>query len=111
MLKEIKGFSRFYVNELGEVFAVKKNKFKGEVLRPLSICRGANGYKKVNMQDDSGKFTSKLLHSLVYEAFKGDNYSVLAFLDGDKGNCRLDNLMSLEELVTYYNTTSERKID
>ena len=63
------------------------------------------------MQDDFGKFTSKLVHTLVYEAFKGEDYSVLALLDGDKNNCRLDNIMSLEELVTYYNTTSERKID
>lgn len=109
MLKEIKGFSRFYVNELGEVFAIKKNKFKGEVLRPLSICRGANGYKKVNLQDDTGKFTSKLLHTIVYESFKGENYSTLALLDGDKNNCRLDNIISLEELIDYYNKNNIEK--
>ena len=110
MLKEIKGFSRFYVNENGDVFTIKKIK-GGEKLNKVSITKATNGYKKVNMQDDFGKFTSKLVHTIVYEAFKGENYSVLTLLDGDKNNCRLDNIMSLEELVTYYNTTSERKID
>ena len=109
MLKQIKGFGRFYVNEQGRIFTIKKSKTKGEVLRPIAISTGSNGHMKVCMQDDTGKFTTRLVHTLVYEAFKGENYSVLALLDGDKSNCKLENIMSIEELVEFYNQVHMRK--
>ena len=111
MLKEIKGFPNYYASDEGKVFKIKKSKEKGEVLRPLTISYAGNGYRKVNMQDESGKLTSKCVHNIVYETFVSDKYSVLTLLDGDKENCKLENIKSLEDLVAYYNATYEGKIE
>lgn len=109
MIKEIVGFPNYFVSSEGKIFKAKNLKMKGEILKPLAWSYTTNGYRKVNMQDEAGKLTSKCIHNIVYEAFVTDKYSVLTLLDGDKDNCRLENIKSLEDLVAYYNATYEGK--
>lgn len=106
MIKKIDmaGFSSYYVSEYGRVFNEKSN---GK-MKELSISK-VNGMLKVNLYSDSRKSVTKLVHTLVYETFKSKDYSSIVFLDGNKENCHIDNLMSVEELRDFYNATVKNK--
>ena len=70
-----------------------QQKFKGRVLRP-SVHQ--DGYRCVNLQRQ-GVIKAKLVHILVYAAFKGPIPDGLEVNhdDGDKANCKLSNLEAM----------------
>lgn len=98
-LKQIKGYSNYYISEFGDVF--KKNKHNK--LRSVSVSKEKNcGFYRVNIESDDGKWGTLLLHRLVYRTFKGDYEGDLVFLDGNKENCELSNLITVKELLEFY---------
>ena len=102
----IDGYSRYYISTEGKVFKEKKD---GSIVE-VKQYKANFDFMRVNMYSDDKKPTTKLVHILVYEAFKGKSYSNIVFLDDDKENCRLSNLMSIEELRDFYNASMKKII-
>lgn len=91
------GFNKYKVGADGKVY---KQTDKG--LREVSARPDEHGFPRINLQVSEGRHTTKRVHSLVYSSFKGKPQGELVFLDGDKNNCALDNLVSVQELVNFY---------
>ena len=98
-LTPLSGFSRYMVNTEGKIF-----KIVSEGLREVASNMDRYGFLRVNLQQDAPNTgqTTKRVPMLVYESFKGKPNGELVFLDGDRENCRLDNLVSMEELIECY---------
>lgn len=93
MLKVIEEFPMYSVNEYGEVYSYRTNKFLKR-----RIYKG--GYWGVNLRDDDGKNIYRNCHTLVAKAFLMDTYQegfVVNHKDLDKSNCHVSNL----EWVSY----------
>lgn len=87
----------YYINKEAKVYRVKNNTIL-EVKPSNSVTNGL----KINYYDSEGKQHTKQLHLLSYEAFKGVTDSDIVFIDGNRKNCSIDNLISLEDLVKFY---------
>lgn len=83
----IDGFPDYCVNEHGEIYSIKSNRF----LNP-SLCSG--GYLNVELFAPSGKSTRFLVHRLVASAFIPNplNLPQVNHKDEDKTNNRVSNL-------------------
>ena len=88
MLKKIAGYERYYVNENGEVFSVKKNK-------TITICQwlGTTGYYKVCLHKNNKRY-EHYVHRLVAEAFvpNPNNLPQVMHKNDIKTDCRAENL-------------------
>ena len=86
--KPIPGFSGYMVDELGQVWSFKK--FPARILKAQ---HHGNGYYHVNlMRENKGNIL--LIHIIVLSVFTqqpGEDY-VVAHVDGDLSNNRLNNL-------------------
>ena len=58
----IKNFSSYTVDEDGNIYSYKSNKF-------LKTRVDISGYVTINIQDDSDRNRTKMVHRLVAEAF------------------------------------------
>ena len=87
----------YYINKEAKVYRVKNN-----TILEVKTSNSVNNGLKINYYDSEGKQHTKQLHLLVYEAFKGVTDSDIIFIDGNKKNCSIDNLISLEDLVKFY---------
>jgi hypothetical protein len=88
MFKVIPGFTRYRINEKGEVCSEATK-------RILKNCKARNGYYVVNLRtDDSRKTVQRYIHRLVAEAFipNPDNKPEINHIDGNKLNNSLRNL-------------------
>lgn len=94
----------YYINKQAQVYRVKNNS-----IVEVKSSKSAMGGLKINYYDVDGKQYTKQLHLLMYETFKGANDSDIVFLDGNKKNCRIENLMTVNELVEYYNNNHREK--
>ena len=98
--KDIKGFTRYEVSDLGRV----RNKYN----KKLKAIRCAkNGYCITDLKEDGVKST-KYIHRLVSEAFvdNPNNLPCVNHKDEDKTNNRFDNLEWCT--VAYNNTYNDR---
>lgn len=88
MLKKIVGYERYYVNENGEVFSVKKTK-------TVKICQwlGTTGYYKVGLYKNNKRY-EHYVHRLVAEAFvpNPNNLPQVMHKNDVKTDCRAENL-------------------
>lgn len=88
MLKKIVGYERYYVNENGEVFSVKKNS-------TIKICQwlSTTGYYKVCLHKNNTKH-EHYVHRLVAEAFvpNPNNLPQVMHKNDIKTDCRAENL-------------------
>ena len=88
MLKKIAGFERYFVNENGEVFSVKKTK-------TIKLCQwlGTTGYYKVSLHKGN-KRCERYVHRLVAEAFVAnpDHLPQVMHKNDIKTDCRASNL-------------------
>lgn len=99
--KAVEEFPGYWVTPEAMLYK-EKLKSNGEVLfSRVSTNVNRYGFVRANFNKD-GKQTTKTLHSVVYETFKGVPTSELVFLDGDKTHCALENLVSIEELIACY---------
>ena len=64
MIKTIKGFPKYKIDELGNVYSVRFN-------RPLKTANSTGGYQIVTLMRADGTHTSKRVHRLVLETFVG----------------------------------------
>lgn len=88
MLKVIEEFPDYLINENGDVFSKKSNKW-------LSTRIYEGGYWGVNLRSDTGKNVYRSCHTLVAKAFLLDSYQegmVVNHKDLDKSNCHVSNL-------------------
>ena len=82
-------FDLYEIDSDGYVINLKKNE------RMKSNSNSKNPYQKINLMVDKIKFTF-LLHKLVVQSFVekyDDSVHSIKFKDGNKHNCRLENLM------------------
>ena len=93
----------YYINKEAKVYRVKNN-----TILEVKVSNSVNNGLKINYYDSEGRQHTKQLHLLMYEAFKGANDSDIVFLDGNKKNCRIENLMTVNELVEYYNNNHKK---
>lgn len=88
MLKKIAGFERYFVNENGEVFSVKKTK-------TLKLCQwiSTTGYYKVSLHKGN-KRCERYVHRLVAEAFVAnpDHLPQVMHKNDIKTDCHASNL-------------------
>lgn len=88
MLKKIVGYERYYVNENGEVFSVKKNS-------TIKICQwlSTTGYYKVCLHKNNTKH-EHYVHRLVAQAFvpNPNNLPQVMHKNDIKTDCRAENL-------------------
>lgn len=88
--KKVKGFDGYYINDCGDVIGTR-----GWKLKPSP---DKDGYLKVNLYYEKGKYKTKRIHKLVAENFIGpipDGYEV-NHINGDITDNRACNL----EIVT-----------
>ena len=88
MWKKIEGYSRYSVNEVGDV----RNDRTGRILRWGQDKRW--GYYNICLYDDSGKKRGRWIHRLVAEAFipNPDNLPQVNHKDENKANNSVENL-------------------
>jgi hypothetical protein len=92
-MEEIKGFTGYFINTDGEIF----NRHG----RQLRATKNQDGCLKIILRKDNKNhyFT---VHHLVYRQFKKEYTDELFFIDGNKENCSIDNLVSINELLEFY---------
>lgn len=101
-MKKIKGYDNYYIDEEGNVYKalILKNALKlpTKVFRDVRVSKSSNGSKKVTLE---GK--THLIHRLVYNTFKDEEYrGEIVFIDDNKNNCSLDNLVSIDDVIEFY---------
>jgi len=87
--QEIPGFSSYGVTTDGQVINISK----GGIILPHYINRA--GHNFVSMKNDEGEFCTRHVAKMVLKAFKPereDHWDTVIYLDGDKSNCRIENL-------------------
>lgn len=88
------GFPGYFASSMGDVFSDRK----GGKRRLVKRIKVGNGYAWfVSLRTATGKIRQKSVATLVLLAFRGENTRTFAtraaiYLDGNKDNCRLDNL-------------------
>jgi len=88
MLRVIEEFPDYSVNEYGEVYSYKSDKW-------LSRRIYEGGYWGVSLRDDDGKNIYRNCHTLTAKAFLKDSYEeglIVNHKDLDKSNCHYTNL-------------------
>ena len=83
----IKNFSSYTVDEDGNIYSYKSNKF-------LKTRVDISGYVTINIQDDSDRNRTKMVHRLVAEAFipNPENKPEVNHIDTNKQNNNVSNL-------------------
>lgn len=92
-MEKLKDFESYSINTKGEIF----NKFNKKMIP----SKNQNGFLKITLRKDKDSFYSSI-HHLVYKQFKGEYTGELVFIDGNKENCSIDNLISVQELLEFY---------
>lgn len=89
MLKEIKEYKDYYVNEEGEIFSLKSGKMKKR--KPWKDSKGR--YLIVNLSKD-GKVSKKLVHRIAAETFlpNPENLNCVNHIDANPANNNVKNL-------------------
>lgn len=97
--KTVEEFPEYEVSNKGVV-----RKWYLSYYRYPNPARVPNGSIKVTFIED-GKMNARMLGKVVYETFMGANTTDkdLVYIDGDKTNCKLENLATIDELVQAYN--------
>jgi len=87
MIKTIKSFPKYKIDELGNIYGIRFDK-------PLKSGRGAHGYQVVVLMHVNGTHTTKHVHRLVLEAFVGScpKGFCACHNNGNKQDNRLCNL-------------------
>lgn len=84
----IQGFPKYKIDKNGNVYS-----FKRSVTKRLTPFANNCGELQVRLFKKEGKHKTFLLKKLVYETFKKETRAEIYFEDGNKSNCRLENLV------------------
>ena len=99
--KNIQGCSNYYCDKNGNVVAIKHDKKKIVSITNVSTSKTTNGTLKFNVVEN-GKVKNKMLAKTIYETFKGKYEGDIQFIDRNKLNCSLNNLITIDELLKSY---------
>lgn len=87
--EEIPGFSSYGVTPDGQII----NLSKGGIM--ITHYENRAGHNFVSMKNDNGVYLTRHVGKLVLKAFrppKEPHWDTVIYLDGDKSNCKIDNL-------------------
>lgn len=94
--KPMPGYPNYEVSNTGFVRCIVDRRSRHKVQRPKRRKAKVNkgGYRTVSVRNERGILRTVYVHRKVLEAFVGEpwKHQVAKFIDGDKSNCRLDNL-------------------
>lgn len=97
-MKQIEGFSKYFITEDGQVWSEKTKMF----LKPRF---DKNGYVRISMKNDEGKLKTRFIHRLVAEAYipNPEGLATVNHKDENKQNNCVDNLewLSQKDNVRY----------
>lgn len=99
--KKVVGLEDYFINKSGEVYRIATSKSGKESLRSVSLSKTVTGALKFNTYENS-KSKCYQVHNVVYETFRGEFEGALNFIDGNKDNPSLENLITNEELLSFY---------
>ena len=91
-MKQIEGFSKYFITEDGQVWSEKTKKF----LKPRF---DKDGYVRISLRNDEGKLKTRFIHRLVAEAYipNPEGLATVNHKDEDKQNNCVDNLEWLSQ--------------
>jgi hypothetical protein len=89
--RSVVGFPNYEVSSLGRV----RSRRNQTALKPGLSGKGQSKYLCVSLSGSGGRPRTRLIHQLVLEAFAGPRPkdSVARHLDGNRMNCRVENLV------------------
>lgn len=96
--KQIDKFDQYFINEEADIIRLKDN---GSLTR-VPVSQNKGGRFKCNLINSNGKQVNAIVHRILYETFRGPIESELLFIDGDKSNYKLCNLITTQELLDFY---------
>lgn len=100
--KTVEEFKDYEISTKGKV----RKWFKGNY-RYVTLAIAKNGSLKATFIED-GTINARMIGKMVYETFLGIATSEnIIYLDGDKTNCELTNLATIEELIECYKDKQE----
>ena len=105
-LEDLNDFPNYKITKEGKIYKITK---KGKLKEVSASIEKNYGFSRVNIENGSGKWGTYLVHRLVYKTFKGGYEGDLVFIDGNKQNCNLDNLITVKELLEFYNKNNTEK--
>lgn len=114
-IKQIKGFDRYYISNMGRVFFIIDNHDDINLNKYRLVFQNDNGegYLTVRMRNNKGKQITLSVHRLVAEAFipNPDNKPTVNHKDEVKTNNCVDNLewMTMKEQLTYGKMSTREK--
>jgi len=101
MEKKIKNYKGYTVTDSGKLFSYRRGYRK-----EIEGAKDKDGYLKITLVDNNGKFKYFRKHRLIAQAFLGDSDLQVNHKDGSKTNNALSNL----EYVTQRENQSHRRI-
>ena len=96
-IRKVVGHDDYYITKDGLVYKMNNH---GK-LKEVSLSKTKYGIVKFNVTVNGKSFT-KILSLEVYKAFKGRSPKDIQYIDGNKENCSLNNLITTEELLKFY---------
>lgn len=112
-LINIKGYSEYFITLEGKVYKRKKiskrdmESIEYRYVKVNSYTEARYGFSKINLERDDGKRTTELLGTLAYKSYhpNEESFGEIVYLDEDKTNCSMENLVSVGTLVEAYKTS------
>lgn len=92
-----------FVNRQGKVISLRI--FDGGYkTKQVKISKTENGYLKYNIYTHNKQCKTRMLAQDVYNTFRGTDFKNqdIYYIDDNKENCTLDNLVSITSLLTIY---------
>lgn len=101
-IDRIKKGAEYYTNKSGNVKKLQGLKNGAYKLKDVSLSKNSFGYK-YNAYGVDKKVYCRMVANDVYRTFKGEFDGKLQFIDENIYNCNLENLITIKELLDYYN--------
>ena len=92
-----------FVNRQGQVISLRI--FDGGYrTKQVKISKTENGYLKYNIYTHNKQCKTRMLAQDVYNTFRSTDFKNqdIYYIDDNKENCMLDNLVSITSLLTIY---------
>ena len=97
------GITDIFVNKQGKVICLRLFN-RGYRVNKVKISITENGYLKYNIYTTNKQCKTRMLAQDIYNTFKGTDFKNqdIYYIDNNKNNCNLDNLVSITALLNVY---------
>lgn len=111
-MKQIPTFNDYFVTRDGEVLRTIANSqysITNDIREVSTSVNKKNGKKRFNVTTTRGGGEQKTLHlaQSVYRTYKGEPKGEILFADGNKENCSVENLVTVEDLLNFYRSVND----